>query len=243
MSVASYLITMEASNNIRLNVNGGVYTSGVALTEAQWIQIFIAYEEELDANDGCTCRRLGEITRHSHETTRKAIYYYECGMIPQAATHGHGRNGLGAIKDLSAIHHAFIYECYMKHPERAKLSYTRNFYEQFRIRISETFISQWFKSIGPFKGNMRLTSKFPPAKDSWETSELLHQYLSFISNVKRRNIVFADEKPFKGTDIYSLVRRDPFTGVVPHIRCHTNVKNRYNVLAAVTLKRNISICA
>jgi len=236
---------MDTSNTTRLNTNGGVYASGIALTETQWIQIFIAYEDELDTYNGkCTCRRLGEITRHSHETARKAIYYYDCGMVPQAAKRGHGRNGLGAIKYLSAIHHAFIYQCYLKHPECSKLSYTRMFREEFNMTISETFISLWFKRIGPFKGNMRLTSKFPPAKDSWETSELLHQYLSFISSFKRKKIVFADEKPFKGIDIYSLVRRDPFTGVVPYIRCDANVKNRYNVLAAITLKRGgVSICA
>ena len=88
----------------------------------------------------------------SHETARKAIYNYYCGMVPQAAKRGHGRNGLGAIKDLSTIHHAFIYQCYLKHPEHSKLSYTRMLYGEFKMTISETFISLWFKRLVRSRG-------------------------------------------------------------------------------------------
>ena len=36
------------------------------------------------------------------------------------------------------------------------------------------------------------------------------------------------------------MRRDPFTGDILHETCNTNAKNRYNVLAAVTLKPDIA---
>jgi hypothetical protein len=105
-------------------------------------------------------------------------------------------------------------------------------------------MSRWFKTIGPFKGTLRLTSKFPPAKDSWESAELVHQYLFFISAVDHRRLVFADEKPFKGKDLYDRVRRDPLTGIVPNLTCNANSRNRYyNVFCAISMKEDIPFCS
>ena len=43
----------------------------------------------------------------------------------------------------------------------------------------------------------------------------------------------------KSQDIYSLVRRDPATGIVPHNKGNANSKNRYNILTACTLKKKV----
>ena len=140
------------------------------------------------------------------------------GMIPSAARRGNMRRGVGSMKDLSGAHHFFIYRCYLRHPERSRASYVRKFHTEFNIELSEIFITRWFKNIGPFKGNLRLTSRFSPNKYSRETRQLLDEYLLFFSQVRKiRRIVFADEKPLKGNGIHSLVRRDPLTGVVPDI--------------------------
>ena len=65
-------------------------------------------------------------------------------------------------------------------------------------------------------------------------------YLTFICHVKmHKRIVFADEKPMKDQDIYSLVRRDPITGIVPYNKGKANSKNRWNILCAVTIKRRV----
>ena len=237
---------MATFNNISINSNGGAYHPGKALTEVDWADIYLAYLDIIDVNaDGkCSNRQLGERTLKSRETCRKAISYFKLGMIPPAARRGNMRRGVGSMKDLSGAHHFFIYRCYLRHPERSRASYVRMFYTQFNIKLSEMFVTRWFKSIGPFKGNMRLTSKFPPNKYSWQTRQLLDEYLLFVSQVRKiRRLVFADEKPFKGNDIYSLVRRDPFTGVVPDIRCDANSRNRYNILAAISMKRDHPICA
>ena len=85
---------------------------------------------------------------------------------------------------------------------------------------------------------MRLTSRFPPAKNTWMSTELVHQFLSFMMKIDHIQLVFADEKPMKGVDIYDKVRRDPFTGNVPHLTCDANSKNRYNIFAAITIKRH-----
>ena len=71
---------------------------------------------------------------------------------------------------------------------------------------------------------MRTTSTFPPLK-----------YTS-----RNNKCVFADEKPLKEVDLTGQVRKDPFTGDIPHETCNANAQNRYNVLAAVTLKPDIA---
>ena len=236
---------MEVSKNIRINVNGGVYAAGKSLSEGDWVQMYLDYQDILNENDGkCTCRALAVKSRRCTETAHKAISHFQMGLIPPAARRGHRRRGNGTMKDLNGEHHQYIYDIYIRHPERSRESYVRSFYKEFRIEISVSFVTNWFKTIGPFQGNLRLTSRFPPKKYTWQTNELLDEYVLFISSVRRLSrLVFADEKPFKGLDIYCKVRRDPFTGVVPDIRCDANCRNRYNILAAISLKENHPICA
>ena len=239
---------MVIINNLNINSNGGVYHPGKALTEVDWMNIYLVYLDILDVIADDTMkwpsRLLGDRILKSHETCIKSITYFEMGMIPSASRHGNMRRGVGSMQDLSGANHFFIYRCYLRHPERSRVSYVRKFYNEFNIELSEIFITWWFKNICPFKGNFRLTSRFPPNKYSWETRQLLDKYLLFVYQVRKiRRIVFADEKPFKGNDIYSLVRRDPLTGVVPDIWCGYNSINRYNILAAVSMKPDHPICA
>ena len=44
----------------------------------------------------------------------------------------------------------------------------------------------------------------------------------------------------KEVDLTSTVRKDPFTGEILHETCNENARNRYNILAVVTLKYNMT---
>ena len=80
-------------------------------------------------------------------------------------------------------------------------------------------------------------SRFPSGRNSWATTELLRLYLDFIVGLHdHKKLVFADEKPMKEIDIYGSVRRDPLLGDTPYHEMEANVKNRYSILSAVTLK-------
>ena len=48
--------------------------------------------------------------------------------------------------------------------------------------------------------------------------------------------MFADEKPMKEINLYGKVRRDVMNGSVPVHKCKANSKNRWNILAACTVK-------
>ena len=105
---------------------------------------------------------------------------------------------------------------------------------------SDSFISHWFKTIGTFKGTMQATSKFPPAKDTWQSLYLVKQYLALMYAVEdHTDIIFADEKYLKEIDIYGKVRRDVYRGEVPTIKCNVNLRNQWNIMAACSVRRGI----
>ena len=51
--------------------------------------------------------------------------------------------------------------------------------------------------------------------------------------------MFADEKPIKDQDIYSLARRDPHACIVPYNKDNAKSKHRWNILCAATIKRRV----
>ena len=50
-------------------------------------------------------------------------------------------------------------------------------------------------------------------------------------------LVSADKKPMKEVDILGCVRRDPFNGDTPHHEMEASSKNRYSILAKMTLNK------
>jgi hypothetical protein len=227
--------------NIQYNDNGGVYAAGVAFTEEKWVEIQSTYLQIMDSEGSCSERRLATECRISRCSANKAITSYNGGIVPVESERGHGRHGIGSMYGLKMKHHQYIYQLYQKKPSRPRLGYIRKFQKKFNIVLNETFITRWFHTIGPFKGTMRLTSVFPPNKDSPRVAKLLNDYCEFIAEVEdHKRLVFADEKPFEGKDIFDAVRRDPLTGEVPQLRSKkANVRERYNCMTAVALKKRI----
>lgn len=235
---------MNTTRTVLVNKNGGYYSSGCRFTEERWVEILdIFYNLTFQIGDrDCSPTELAEAARISWGSAKKAVIYGEIGLIPPGRKCGHGKRGVGSLLEMEMHHHFYIYELYLRNPSRPLLSYCDKLEKKYGKKVSEMTIHRWFRNIGPFKGSLRLTSRFPPAKDSWETQHLLQQYLSFVGPLDHRGLVFMDEKPMKGIDIYKHVRKDPFTDHTPNLTCDANSKNRYNVLAAVSLKKEAPIC-
>ena len=64
--------------------------------------------------------------------------------------------------------------------------------------------------------------------------------MAFAMLFDRSRFVFADEKPMKEIDLYGTVRRNVLNGSIPVHKMNANSKNRWNILAACTVKRNVS---
>ena len=102
-------------------------------------------------------------------------------MLPPSLKQGNGRVGIGSMCGFTMEHHLYIYHLYQRNPSRQLLGYVKKMKTKFGITISERFMSRWFKKIGPFKGTLRLTSKFPPAKDSFGNRLSSYTNISFSS--------------------------------------------------------------
>ena len=130
----------------------------------------------------------------------------------------------------------YLYELYRENPSRPLRGYTQELFVRYGLIVGYDTAERWFNRVGPFRGSLRVTNAFPPDRDSLRAVHQLGLYLDFIKDVNPVRLVFADEKPMKEKDVYRRVRRDPVSGCTPRHKMNANGKNRYNILAACTLK-------
>ena len=149
---------------VEKNTLGGYYEKGRAFPQAKWAEIIASYQAELDSAGKCTIDRLSLIARVGKHSAEKAISYYDLGFIPSLQKKI--PKGVGSLKGLKMKHHAFIFALYLSNPALPNYGYCEEMQKKFGISLSNAFITRWFKSIGPFKGNYRKTRRFPPAKYS-----------------------------------------------------------------------------
>ena len=156
------------------NAYGGFYEIGKRFTCAVWTSIANDYEKELQAHGSCTVRQLAARSRVSVNSARKAMDYYEIGVIvPPCGIQGHGLSGVGSISGMRGEHHAFIYQLYSDNPSLPLEGYAEELERKFGLVVHQTTIQRWFMTIGPFKGTMRVTSVFPDGRNSWQTYRML----------------------------------------------------------------------
>ena len=188
---------------VEKNHQGGYYERGKTFSRAKWYSVVNTYETELILAGKCTVNRLVELAKIGTNSAIKAIRYFNLGFIPSRQRKN--AKGVGSLKGLKMKHHAFIFALYLSNPALPDYGYCEEMEKKFDITLSNTFISRWFKSIGPFKGTYRKTSRFPPAKYSRSNTRVLNRYLSFVLLFDPTRFVFADEKPMKEIDIFSTV--------------------------------------
>ena len=188
----------------------------------------------------CSVHRLAAIVCTSVNLASKAIEIYQSGAaMPHRERQGHGRRGAGSLSGWVPRHDAYMYELYLQNLSRPLTGYAQDLQDTLGFIIINKIISRWFSTIGPFKGTMCVTSSFPSGRNNWSTYWVLCQYLDFIESIEdHKRLVFADEIPMKEIMIFRSVRRDVQTGTTPKHTMDANSKNRYSILAAVTIKGN-----
>ena len=145
--------------------------------------------------------------------------------VPIRYARGHGYSDISCLVGLTMKHHVFIYQLYVKNPSLPIDGYIAEIYHRFSHIVSHSFMTRTFKTIGSFKGTMRLTSRFPSGRNSAATFLYLKEYLGFVDVIHEHSrLVFADEKPMKEIMIYGKVRRDPFMGNTPFHEMNANSK-------------------
>ena len=162
---------MNGQPIVRFNQYGGLYDHGRPFPRSKWVLLSLFYESEVYEYGCCSARRLATIIGVSVKSALKAIDFFEFGMenSPSGVSHGHGYSGPGSILGLQMEHHAFIYQLYVRNPSKPTAGYVQDLFDRFGVTVSNTTIHRWFMTIGPFKGTMRVTSRFPGSRNSSTT--------------------------------------------------------------------------
>ena len=106
-------------------------------------------------NGKCTTRTLAFACQISVGTAWRALKTAaDNNDMPIRYARGHGRSGNGCLVGLTMRHHAFIYRLYLNNPSLPIDGYIEELFNEFSINVSASFVSRWFKTIGPFKGSI-----------------------------------------------------------------------------------------
>ena len=136
---------------------------------------------------------------------------------------------------MEMCHHAYIFELYLLNPYWPIYGYCKGLERTYGLHVSNTLIQDWFVTLGPFKGTIHITSRYPLGRNSLVTYQMLEQYINFIKTIKDHiRLIFVDEKPIKEIDVFKTVRQIIATGEIPNHSMNTNSKNRYNIITSVT---------
>ena len=136
-------------------------------------------------------------------------------------------------------HHAYIFDVYLDNEALPLIGYVEEIERKCSLNTSVSSITRWFKTMGPFKGNLCVTGSFPPGRDSPVTVDMFCRFVNFMTHVgDHSQVVFSNEKPMKELILFRKARRNIVDGSTPRHRHHIHSKNRYNILCAVTIKYN-----
>ena len=190
---------MSRVKTVCMNSNGGYYEHGTAFTQSKWLSILEVYYRVLETSGNCNVRTLAKEAAISNDSAHRIIKLQREGMHSMPVSkRGHGRTGIGSMKQLSIDHHCFIYELYKNNPSMPLSGYCEEFFLRFGVKLSDAFIKRWFDTIRPYKGSLRVTSSHNISRYNDENIRRLQNYLNIITNVDDHvRLVFSDEKPIK----------------------------------------------
>ena len=153
---------MSESPDVRTNASGRYYTNGQSFSPDKWMTIIDFYDKEVETTGKCSSRELARVAGVSRSSASKAILHRMTGE-PIRMKRGTAVRIVGSRIGLNPEHHAYLYELYKRKPSRPRDSYVSKIRKRYGINIPGVFMSRWFKTIGPFKGNLR-DFPLPPFK-------------------------------------------------------------------------------
>lgn len=224
------------SKSVKRNNKGRYYTAGKRYSAETYASIFrVAIEYRKVVGVFPLPAHLSEMTSISFKVAKKALLYVSGENDALHKPSGHGYSGYGSMT-LSMTDQFFLLGLYHKDPGRPLYSYVTELHEFSGTKVSTTTLSDWFHNSLKFKATCRKPSIFPDQKFSTENIKKLNYYINLVSYFDHSRFVFTDEKPMKGIDIYNKkVRRSPFNGSIPFVATGFDIRNVYNLMAAIKI--------
>lgn len=227
------------SEYVKKNRKGRYYIVGKKYSGETYASIFemvIQYRKEVGVYP--LPNHLAEMASVGFDVAKKAIMYVSGRNEILHKPSGHGYSGVGSMK-LSLVDEYFLLGLYSSDPSRPLYSYVNELYAFSGTKVCKATLSSWFHNSFPYKGTCRKPSIFPSLKFSSENVRKLQFYVNLVSYFDHTRFVFTDEKPMKGVDIYNKkVRRSPLDGSVPVVDTGFDIRNTYNLMAAIKINEN-----
>ena len=121
-------------------------------------------------------------------------------------------------------------------PTRGNDSYIAALFLVSGTIVSSSFISSFFRKVGPFAGSFRKLPTVPVDKFRPANIQSYADYLDFVSVIPPHLLHFGDEKSLKGTEIFNRRgRADPETGAVDEVVVPPYFRNTYCIMGFITV--------
>ena len=101
-------------------------------------------------------------------------------IVPYNLKWGHGYTGVGMIKGMEMCHHAYIFELYLRNSWLSIYGSCGELERKFGLHVSIGLIQDWLMTLHPFKGTMRVASRYPLGRKILIDYQMLEQYIFFL---------------------------------------------------------------
>ena len=225
---------------LKRNENGGWYVNGKERGTSSKKEYEDIYHQ-LKGSGNFSIRKFAKAAKISVGYAQKIKKEVESnGNIVPVETLKEQRNeekekGVGVFA-LTDVDKCVLLQLRAKNSCRTNNSYVRCLYHLTGTLVSSSFISTFFKHIGPYKGTFRKLNMVPIDKFKPQNIQTYADYLNFISSIPPHLLHFADEKSLKGSELYSRKGgADPETGRVDDLVVNSDFRNSYCIMGMMTI--------
>ena len=234
---------------ICVNNAGRTYLAGKEYSADQYEQFLLHLIDYVERNGHIpSLRSLSRDLRIAKTTAKKVLNIYNGSHVLDATkrhrvfanTHKQCEYGSRSLNDEQQV---FLLALYQKDHTMSLYKYQRELEQKYSKKVSTSTLSRWFAYQFPFRSTVKKSSVFPKLKDSDFNIYRLHNYINFMANIHPCRLIFIDEKPVRGRELYERkTRKCPFTGHTPQLRAHLKIKNTFNLMAGVRIGNTNNDC-
>jgi hypothetical protein len=211
-------------NNIERNQYGGWYVNGKEFSTEKKVECeethrrpcaqngrppsIRAFAKEAKVSRKFAKKMMEEIKSNGHVVSVESLKKKRHEENPHL-------RGAGAQK-LSPHEKQILIDLRHDDPSRSNIGYVAMLHQITGTKVSKSFITNFFKEIGPYKAKLRKVPMIPIDKYRPKNIKTYQDYLRYVSDIPIHKIKFGDEKSVKGHELWSKkARPDPFTGQSP----------------------------
>ena len=229
---------------IEYNCCDRVYNNGISYDITTYQEFFDTLSEYLhEHNKYPTVRVLAMLCKVSIETAKKIIDIHKGKQVRTTVLNENTKTIRYGNVSLELHEEMFLLGQYFSDTGRPLYEYKHNLFLYSGKDVSISTICRWFRRSLPKKSSKKKSSLFPMNKYSPSNILRLQRYVHFVSMLVPERIIFADEKPIRGSNVYMGTDcKCPITGVTPQIRTTLNLKNMYNLMAACKISGEQDEC-